>query len=114
MLSHSEVSKEILEIPRTEWERYIVLPTPSPLPRTTSARVAWWEVKAAEFCPSLSSIAVFFVRRPRSACHLERAFSLLGHILTHERLNMSNETLRHLAIMCVNRIDKKQKSEEEQ
>ena len=59
MLSHSEVSKEIPEIPRTEWERYIVLPAPSPLPETTSARVAWWEVKAADF-PILSSIAVFF------------------------------------------------------
>ena len=59
MLSHSEVSKEIPQIPRTEWERYIVLPAPSPLPETISARVAWWEVKAAEF-PVLSSIAVFF------------------------------------------------------
>ena len=56
----------------------------------------------------------FFVRRPRSACHVERAFSLLGHILTHERGNMSNETLRHLAIMYVNKMDKKRKSEEEQ
>ena len=112
MLSHSEVSKEIPEIPRTEWERYIVLPAPSPLPETTSARVAWWEVKAADF-PILSSIAVFFVRRPRSACHVERAFSLLGHIVTHDRRNMSNETLRHLAIMYVNKMDKKRKSEEE-
>ena len=42
MLSHSEVSKEIPRIPRTEWERYIVLPALSPLPETTSARVAWW------------------------------------------------------------------------
>ena len=98
--SQNEVSKEIPEIPRTEWERYIVLPAPSPLPETTSARVAWWEVKAADF-PILSSIAVFFVRRPRSACHVERAFSLLGHILTHDRRNMSNETLRHLAILSL-------------
>ena len=52
--------------------------------------------------------------RPRSACDVERAFSLLGHILTHERLNMSNETLRHLAIMYVNKMDKERKSEEEQ
>ena len=107
------MSKEIPKIPPTEWERYIFLPAPSPLPETTSARVAWWEVKATEF-PILSPIAVFFVRKPRSACHVERAFSLLGHILTHERLNMSNETPRHLAIMYANKMDKKRKSEEEQ
>ena len=41
-------------------------------------------------------------------------FCLLGHILTHDRRNMSNETLRHLAIMYVNKMDKKRKSEEEQ
>ena len=113
MLSHSEISKYIPEIPHTEWERYIVLPAPSPLPGTTSARVAWWEVKAPDF-PTLSSIAVFFVRRPQSACHVERAFSLLGHILTHDRLNMSNETLCHLAIMYVNKMDKKRKCDEEE
>ena len=56
----------------------------------------------------------FFVRRPRSACHVERAFSLLGHILTHDRRDMSNETLRHLAIMYVNKMDKKRKSEDEE
>ena len=37
------------------------------------------------------------------------AFSLL----THDRLNMSNETLRHLAIMCV-KNGKKRKCEEQQ
>ena len=47
-------------------------------------------------------------------CHVERAFSLLGHILTHDRLNMSNETLRHLAIMYVNKMDKKRKCDEEE
>ena len=74
------MSKYILEIPHSEWERYIVLLVPSPLPETTSTRVAWWEVKAADF-PFLSSIAVFFVHRHRFACHVERAFTLLGHIL---------------------------------
>ena len=64
--------------------------------------------------PYSPPLLFFFVRRPRSAYHVERAFSLLGHILTHERLNMSNETLRHLAIMYVNKMDKKRKSEEEQ
>ena len=44
----------------------------------------------------------------------ERAFSLLGFTLTHDRLNMSTETLRHLAIMYVNKMDKKRKCEEEQ
>ena len=62
------------------------------------------------FCTPL---LLFFVRRPRSACHLERAFNLLGHILTHEHLNMSNEMLRHLAIMYVNKMAKKCKYEEE-
>ena len=83
------------------------------MPETTSARVAWWEVKAADF-PVLSSIAVVFIQRPRSACHVERAFSLLGHILTHDRPNMRNEMLCHLAIMYVNKMDKKRKCEEEQ
>ena len=75
---HSEMSKYIPEIPCTEWERYIVLPAPSPLPDTISARVAWWAVKAADF-PISSSIAVFFfVRRPRPACHVERGLQFAG------------------------------------
>ena len=45
---------------------------------------------------------------------LPLAFSLLGHILTHERLNMSDETLRHLAVIYVNEMDKKRKREEEE
>ena len=49
------------------------------------------------------SIAVFFVRRPRSACHVERTFSLMGHIQTKDRLHMGNDTLRHLAMMYVNK-----------
>ena len=48
-------------------------------------------------------IAAFFVRRPRSACHVERTFSLMGHIQTKDRLRMGNNTLRHLAMMCVNK-----------
>ena len=53
--------------------------------------------------PTLSSIAVFFVRRPRSACHVERTFSLMGHIQTKDRLHMGNNILRHLAMMYVNK-----------
>ena len=53
--------------------------------------------------PTLSSIAVFFVRRPRSACHVERTFSLMGHIQTKDRLHMGNNSLRHLAMMYVNK-----------
>ena len=34
------------------------------------------------------------------------ALSLLGHTLAHDRLNMSNEMLCHLAIMYVNKMDK--------
>ena len=49
------------------------------------------------------TIAVFFVRRPRSACHVERTFSLMGHIQTKDRLHMGNNTLRHLAMMYVNK-----------
>ena len=45
---------------------------------------------------------------------LRLACSLLGHILTHDRLNMSNETLRHLAIMYVKKAYKKRKYEEEE
>ena len=46
--------------------------------------------------------------RPRQVqCHVERAFNLLGHILTQDRLNMSNETLRHLAIMYVNKMTRR-------
>ena len=51
---------------------------------------------------------------PSHLCHVEGAFSLLGHILTHDRLNMSNRTLHHLAIMCVNKMDKKRKCDEEE
>ena len=45
---------------------------------------------------------------------LPLAFSRLGHILTHYGLNMSNEMLRHLSIMYVNKMDKKRKCEEEE
>ena len=34
-------------------------------------------------------------------------FSLMGHILTHDCLHMNNDTLLHLAIMYVNKMDKK-------
>ena len=43
-------------------------------------------------------LAVFFVRLPRSACHVERTSSLMGHIQTKDRLHMGNNTLRHLAM----------------
>ena len=42
------------------------------------------------------------------------AFNLLGNILTHDHLNMRNEMLHHLAIMYVDKLDKKPKCEEEQ
>ena len=57
---------------------------------------------------------------PQTVCsgqlerHVERAFSLLGRILTHDRFNMSNETLRHLAIMYVNKTGEKRKYDEEE
>ena len=101
MLSHSEMSLCSPKIPRTEWGQYIVLPAPSLLPETISARVTWWEAKAADF-PILSSIAGFCCPLPSSACHVKGAFSLMGHILTNDCLNMSNETLRHLAGVYVN------------
>ena len=105
MRSHREVSKEIPQISRTECEQYIVLPAPSPVPNTASASC---------LVGSILHCYCFFVRRPRFTCNVWRAFNLLGHILTHEHLNMSNETLRHLAIMYVNKMAKKCKYEEEQ
>ena len=102
MMSYSELCKHIPNVPQSEWVRYIALPAPSPLPDSTAARVAWWHAKKDDF-PTLSSIAVFFVRRPRSACHVERTFSLMGHIQTKDRLHMGNDTLRHLAMMYVNK-----------
>ena len=102
MISYSELCKHIPNVPQSEWVRYIALPAPSPLPDSTAARVAWWHAKKDDF-PVLSSIAVFFVRRPRSACHVERTFSLMGHIQTKDRLHMGNDTLRHLAMMYVNK-----------
>ena len=51
---------------------------------------------------------------PSHLCHVKRAFSLLEHIVTHDCLNMSNETLHHLAIMYVNKIDKKRICDEEE
>ena len=106
MLSHAQLSKHVPQISRAEWEQYVVMPPPTPLPTTTSARVAWWAARSAAL-PALSSIAAFFVRRPRSACHVERTFSLLGHIQTPDRRNMSNETLRHLAVLYVNKPNSK-------
>ena len=102
MMSYSELCRHILNVPQSEWVRYIALPAPSPLPDSTVARVAWWDAKKDDF-PTLSSIAVFFVRRPRSACHVERTFSLMGHIQTKDRLHMGNNTLRHWAMMYVNK-----------
>ena len=45
---------------------------------------------------------------------LPLALRLLGHILTHDRLNMSDENLHHLAIMYVTKMDKKRKCEEQE
>jgi len=100
--------QHIPQIPRAEWERYVVIPAPKPLPDTNSARVAWWNEKRAQF-PTLASIAVFFIRRPRSAAHVERVFSLIGHIHTSDRLHVSDDMLRHLAMMYVNMDERLQR-----
>ena len=84
--SCEDVSKHIPQILRLEWERYLVMPPPQPLPGTPTARVAWWDARRAQF-PALASVAAFFVRRPRSACHVERVFSLIDHIQTPDRHN---------------------------
>ena len=60
------------------------------------------------FCHQL----LFFVSAALFVHAMSRGL-LLGHILPHDRLNMNNETLRHLAIMYVNKMDKKRKCEEE-
>ena len=44
-------------------------------------------------------IDVFFVYRIGSACHVERAFALLDHILIHDRFHMNDDMLQHLAFM---------------
>ena len=95
MQSHAQIPQHIPQTRRLEWERYIVMPSPS----TTSGRVAWWESKR-KYIPRLASIAAFLVRRPRSACHVERVFR---RILTPDRRNMSDDTLRHLAMMYINK-----------
>ena len=79
MMSYSELCKHIPNVPQSQWVRYIALPTQSPLPDFTAARVAWWHAKKDDF-PTLSSILVFFVQRPHSACHIERRFFLTDHI----------------------------------
>ena len=63
MLSHGDMSKHVPQIPRTEWERYVVMPAPTPPPKTNSARVAWWNEKRTQL-PTLASMAVFFIRHP--------------------------------------------------
>ena len=55
------------------------------------------------FFPALALIAAFFVRRPRSAAHVERVLSLMGQIQTPDRRNMSSDILRHLAMMYTNK-----------
>ena len=74
LLSHSEISKCICEIPCTEWEGCIVLPDPHSHAYKSS-------IVGGESC--------------RFPC-----------IIVHE-------TLRHLAIMCANRMHKKRKLEAE-
>ena len=56
--------------------------------------------------PSWHLWGAFYVRRPRSSCHVERTFSLIDHILTADWLNMTDETLSALAVMYVNKESK--------
>ena len=102
MVAYPVLSKAVPGVPKAEWEKYVALNAPQPKPSTTSERSAWWRHRSVDF-PTLSSIALFFVRRPRSACYAERVFSLIGHILSKNRLCMGNTTLRNLAIMYVNK-----------
>ena len=104
MLPYSSISRHIPGVPKAEWEKYVALPAPQPKPSNTTERASWWRHRLTDF-PTLSSIALFFVTRPRSACYAERVFSLIGHILSKNRLHMGNDTLRHLAIMYVNKDD---------
>ena len=68
---------------KCEWVRYIALRAQGHIPDCTAARVERWHAKWEAF-PLLSSIHIFFVRRPRSACLVERAFGLTGHIQTKD------------------------------
>ena len=78
------------------------MPPPQPLPGTTSARVAWRDAERALF-PASASVAAVSVRRPRSACHVERVSSLMGRVQTADRRNMSKGTLRRVAMVHGNK-----------
>ena len=56
MLSYGDMSKHIPQIPRTEWERYVVILAPKPRLDTKSARVTWWNERA-QF-PTLAILGV--------------------------------------------------------
>jgi len=72
MLNYTDMSRKVPGLPRGEWEKYVVMAAPQPRPCTNTARRAWWEDKKEMF-PALATIAVFFIRRPRSACQEEAA-----------------------------------------
>ena len=61
---------------------------------------------------ALSSLAVFFVYHPWSACNVKRAFSSTEYILTHDCLHLNTDAARHLAIMYVDKMAMKQKHAE--
>ena len=42
MLSHGDMSKHVPQIPRTEWERYVVMPAPTPPPGLRLALQSSW------------------------------------------------------------------------
>ena len=104
------MSKYTPALPRTDWEQVHCIARSISTARNnfcTSCLVG------GESCWFSSVVlnAVFFVRRLDSAFHVERAFSLLGHILTHDRLNIGNETLHHPVVMFADNTDKKRKCE---
>ena len=100
---HTDLSKHIRQTRGEEWERYIVIPPPQLLRATTSPRVAWRDARRADL-PALAEIAAFFARRTHCPCNVERLFSLIGHIQTSDRHNMSDDTSRHLVMIYVNDV----------
>ena len=89
-------------VPAEEWEKYIILPAQQPPPTTTAGRVEWWKNRLGDF-PVLGPLAIAYVQFPRSAARSERTFSLVGHIQTEDRLNMSNPTMQNLAFLYINK-----------
>ena len=116
ILSHSDISKCILEVGPLHKVGAVCCATGS---KSIANKIfCKSSMVGSQICRCSRSVlhcSCFFVRRAGCACYVDRAFSLMGHILTHDRLHTGIEMithmhhLLHLAIMYVNNTDKKWK-----